>query len=123
MQVQRSRIRQKTYSGSRIQGSKATGSRIHNTAFTHDVRIKKYYTSALERVGSAPGMEAVSAEDILWGPTNRTCSCSELVDEPALSTTGRRRLKLRPDSSTSVACGRIPEDKQKIIEIKYYLRA
>jgi hypothetical protein len=58
-------------------------------------------------------MEAVSAEDILWGPTNRTCSCSELPEELVLSTTGRRRLKLRPDSSTSVACGTIPEKKIK----------
>jgi hypothetical protein len=116
MRVQRSRIWQKTYSRSRFQGSKGTGSRIHNTAFTHDVIVKKYYTSAFTRVGSAPGMEAVSAEDILWGPTNRTCSCSELVDEPALSTTGRRRLKLRPDSSMSVACGRIPEDKIKSLK-------
>jgi hypothetical protein len=62
-------------------------------------------------------MEAVSAEEILWGPTNRTCSWSELADVLVLSTTGRRRLKLIPDNSTSVACGRLPASTRKICKI------
>jgi hypothetical protein len=53
--------------------------------------IKEIYTSGFkEAMGSVPGMERMSADEMSWGPTKRASSWSELLDELDLSRTGSR---------------------------------
>ena len=53
--------------------------------------IKENHTSgSKEGIGSVPGMERVSADEMLWGPTKRASSWSKLPDELDLSRTGSR---------------------------------